>query len=55
MRNTDDKHFDELLGKAFRGQLEKELNNGPTDETLGVMHPFTEDQMKRAEALSRTP
>lgn len=53
MRNTDDKHFDELLGKAFRGQLEKELNNGPTDETLGMMHPFTEEQMKRAEAMSR--
>ncbi len=53
MRNTDDKHFDELLGKAFREQLEKELNNGPTDVTLGMMHPFTEEQMKRAEAMSR--
>ncbi len=53
MRNTDDKHFDELLGKAFRGQFEKELNNGPADDTLGMMHPFTDEQLKRAEALRR--
>jgi len=53
MRNTDDKHFDELLSEAFKGQYEKELNNGPADETLEAMHPFTDGQMKRAAELSR--
>ncbi len=53
MRNMDDKHFDELLGNAFRGQLEKELNNGPADEDLAAMHPFTEEHMNKAKELSR--
>lgn len=53
MRNTDDKQLDELLGKAFTKQYEKELNNSPTDGDLAAMHPFTEEQMKKAEALSR--
>ncbi|MBQ4562822.1 MAG: DUF4367 domain-containing protein [Clostridia bacterium] len=53
MRNTDDKHFDELFTKALRQQYENELNNGPSDEVLDAMHPFTEEHMKRAEELSR--
>ncbi|MBR6513257.1 MAG: DUF4367 domain-containing protein [Clostridia bacterium] len=53
MRNTDDKQLDELLGNAFKKQLENELNNGPSDNTLDAMYPFTEEQMKRAKELSR--
>ena len=53
MRNTDDRQLDELLAKAFTRQYEKELNNGPTDGDLAAMHPFTEEQLKKAEALSR--
>ena len=53
MRNTDDKHFDELFTKALRQQYENELNNGPSDKDLSAMHPFTEEHMKKAEELSR--
>ena len=53
MRNTDDRQLEELLGKAFTRQYENELNNGPADDDLAAMHPFTEEQMKKAEALSR--
>lgn len=53
MRNTDDKQLDELLSKAFTQQYENELNNGPSDQDLAAMHPFTEEQMKKAETLRR--
>lgn len=53
MRNAEDKQLDELLGKAFTKQYEKELNNGPSDEDLAAMYPFGEEQIKTAEALSR--
>ena len=49
----EDKQLDELLGKAFKDQLENELNNGPSDDTLEAMHPFTDEQMKRATELNR--
>lgn len=53
MRNTYDKQFDELLSDAFRKQYENELKNGPADEDLSAMHPFTDEHMKKAEQLSR--
>lgn len=53
MRNTEDKQLDELLSDAFRLQYENEINNGPTDQDLEAMHPFTQEHMKKAEELSR--
>ena len=53
MRNKEDKLFDELLKNAFTEQYKKETKNGPTDEDLSAMHPFTEEHMKKAEALRR--
>ncbi len=53
MRNAEDKQLEELLAKAFTRQYENELNNGPTDNDLAAMHPFTEEHMRKAEALSR--
>ncbi len=51
--NKDDKQFDELLSGAFRKQYENEIANGPSDQDLEAMYPFTDEHLKKAQELSR--
>lgn len=53
MRNIDDKQFDELLSSAFKKQYENEINNGPSDDDLNKMYPFTDKLQNKARELSR--
>ncbi len=53
MGNKEDRAFDRLLSEAFREQYKKELNSSPSDDSLEAVHPFGDEQMKRATELSR--